>query len=149
MYGGDYITLRREIDNFLVMLMKCKIKPFLVFDGTIDHKKINTVVARTHEKLETAVTFAENTHSNYDSSDHYGHGLTPSNSDCILDLFLGSEVIIETVKRVLDGGCVFVAGGDVDIDIASLTIHHRCPVLSNDSDFYIFPLQSILQISLE
>ena len=34
-----------------------------------------------------------------------------------------------------------MADGDADMDIASLAVHHRCPVLSNDSDFYIFPLQ--------
>ena len=49
--------------------------------------------------------------------------------------------MLNTVKRVLGEECVFVADGDADIDIASLAIHHRSPVISNDSDFYIFPLQ--------
>ena len=134
MYGGNYMTLAREIDEFLVTLMNCKIKPFLIFDGTIDDKKINTLAARTHEKLETAVAAVD------DVSDSHTPSRT-SSSGCILEPQLASYVVIDTVKRVLGEECLFVADGDADIDIASLAIHRRCPVLSNDSDFYIFPLQ--------
>ena len=142
LFGGNYMTLGREITNFLVTLMKCKIKPFLIFDGTIDDKKINTLVARTHEKLETALASADKTCSNTcDASDSHTPSRTPSSSDRILEPQLMSHVMIDTVKRVLGEDCLFVADGDADIDIASLAIHHRCPVLSNDSDFYIFPLQ--------
>ena len=74
-------------------------------------------------------------------SDSRVSGQTPSDSDRILEPQLASYVMLNTVKRVLGEECVFVADGDADIDIASLAIHHRSPVISNDSDFYIFPLQ--------
>ena len=61
-FGGNYMTLDRNISNFLVTLIRCKIKPFLIFDGTIDDKKINTLVARTHAKLETAVARGSHAH---------------------------------------------------------------------------------------
>ena len=48
--------------------------------------------------------------------------------------------MIDSVKRVLGDDHLFVADGDADVDIACLAIHHQCPVLSSDSDFYIFPL---------
>ena len=137
MYGGNYMSLAKEIENFLVTLMKYKIKPFLIFDGTIDDRKAETLAIRTLEKLETAVAAAETS----SSSDRCVPSRTPSFSDRILEPILTSYTVIDVVKRVLGGDCLFVADGDADIDIASLAIHHRCPVLSNDSDFYIFPLQ--------
>ena len=142
MFGGNYTSLAGEISNFLVTLMNCKIKPFLIFDGTIDDKKINTLAIRSHEKLETAVAAADKTCSGTcDASDSHTPSQTPSSSDRSLEPELMQYVVIGTVKRVLGEDCLFVADGDADIDIASLAIHHRCPVLSNDSDFYIFPLQ--------
>ena len=134
-YGGNYMSLAKGIENFLATLINYKIKPFLIFDGTIDDRKIETLVSRTHEKLETAVAVAEK------SDQECIPNRIPSFSDRILEPILASYIVIDTVKRVLGGDCLFVADGDADIDIASLAIHHRCPVLSNDSDFYIFPLQ--------
>ena len=139
MYGGNYMSLAKEIENFLVTLMKYEIKPFLVFDGTTDDKKKVTLVSRTHERLETAVAVAAKTSS---SGNHDGApSRTPSFGEHIVKPILASYIVIDTIKRVLGGDCLFVADGDADIDITSLAIHHRCPVLSNDSDFYIFPLQ--------
>ena len=51
-----------------------------------------------------------------------------------------TDVIIDSVKGVLGDNCLFVADCDADVDIACLAIHHQCPVVSNDSDYYIFPL---------
>ena len=139
MYGGNYMSLAKTMKKFLVTLMKYKIKPFFVFDGTTDDKKKVTIVSRTHEKLETAAAVAAKTSS---SSDHdCTPSQTPSFGEHIVKPILTSYTVIDTVKRVLGGDCLFVADGDADIDIASLAIHRRCPVLSNDSDFYIFPLQ--------
>ena len=138
------MSLARDIENFLATLMKCKIKPFLIFDGTIDDKKINTIVTRTHDKHKTAVEWAVGQKNSSGSSLHsHAPSLTQTsnNSDCILEPLLVAYTVIDTVKRVLGGDCLFVADGDADIDIASLAIHRRCPVLSSDSDFYIFPLQ--------
>ena len=54
--------------------------------------------------------------------------------------FLLVSVVVDSVKRVLGDDHLFVADGDADVDIASLAIHHQCPVVSDDGDFYIFPL---------
>ena len=142
MYGGDYISLGKDIENFLVTLVKCNIKPFLIFDGTVDERKHDTLVTRTHEKLETAVAMtAERTSESGASSNDGSLKGDASNQKRTVEPFLGSDVMINKVKHVLGGDCLFVADGDADIDIACLAIHRRCPVLSNDSDFYIFPLQ--------
>ena len=104
-------------------------------------EKIDTLVTRTHEKLEAAAAMTEKAYSNFDSSNSNTPNRAPSNEKRTFDPLLGSDVMINTMKRVLGGDYLFVADGDADIDIASLAIHRRCPVLSNDSDFYIFPLQ--------
>ena len=138
-YGGNYMSLATEIENFLVTLINYKIKPFLVFDGTIDDRKTVTLVSRTHKRLETAVALAAKASS---SSDHKCiPNRIPSFREQVQEPILAFYIVVDTVKRVLGGDCLFFADGDADIDIASLAIHHRCPILSNDSDFYIFPLQ--------
>ena len=142
MYGGDYISLANDVKNFLVTLIKCNIKPFMIFDGIPDERKSDTRVTRTHERLKRAAAMNEKAYSNYDSSKSQTPNQTPSNKQLsTVDPLLGLDVMINTVKRVFGTHCLFVADGDTDIDIASLAIHRRCPVLSNDSDFYIFPLQ--------
>ena len=48
--------------------------------------------------------------------------------------------LILAVRRVLGDHRLLVADGNADADITSLAIHHQCPVLSSDGDFYVFPL---------
>ena len=54
--------------------------------------------------------------------------------------YLTNEVTIDSIKQVLGDDHLFVPDCEADVDVACLAIHHQCPVLSNDSDFYIFPL---------
>ena len=133
-FGGNYMTLARDIGNFFETLIICRIKPFLIFDGTNDDKKHTTLVTRTHEKLDSAAAVSAALANNTCRR-------TSGSNDRVLEPQLSSYVMLDTLKRVLGEDRVFVADGDADIDIASLGIHHRSPVLSNDSDFYIFPLQ--------
>ena len=143
-YGGNYVSLARDIENFLSTLIKCKIKPFLIFDGTIDYKKINTTVTRTQDKLKTAFAWTVDEEANSSGvslhSDAPSLTQTSNNKGLILEPHLLSYTVIDTVKRVLGEDCLFVSDGDAEIDIASLAIYRQCPVLSNNSDFYIFPL---------
>ena len=45
------------------------------------------------------------------------------------------------ILRQLDWVTIFVAEGEADHVIASLANHYQCPVLSDDSDFFIFNLK--------
>ena len=54
--------------------------------------------------------------------------------------YLTNEIAIDSVKQVLGNDHLFIPDCEADVDVACLAIHHQCPVLSNDSDFYIFPL---------
>ena len=69
----------------------------------------------------------------------------------MLTPYLSTDAIIDAVTQILGADHLFTADNDADIEIACLAIHHQCPVLSNDSDFYVFPLvwiHSLLKISL-
>ena len=48
--------------------------------------------------------------------------------------------MIMIANKQLDDSCLYVADGDADVEIARLSKFKRCPVLSNDADFYVYPL---------
>ena len=62
-------------------LKKCKIKPFLIFDGTVDYKKINTIVTRTQDRLKTAIAWEVGEKNP-----------TSNNKDCILEPHLAGII---------------------------------------------------------
>ena len=135
MYGGDYVSIRREISRFLRILLKAGINPLVVLDGTADDDKIDTINNRAETKIK-AIVKALGDHTQPSSTDSQ---ITPNKPQHTTP-YLSVDVIVDSVKRVLGDDHLFVADCDADVDIACLAIHHQCPVLSSDSDFYIFPL---------
>ena len=129
--GGDYISIATQMNNFFNALLKAGINPLVVLDGINPDKKVNTIVQRNKARLESVIRF-------------YYDGTLPINVVPTVRKhtkpFLLLNVMVDSVKRILGDDHLFVADDDADIDIASLAIHHRCPVLSSDGDFYIFPL---------
>ena len=129
--GGDYISIATEMNVFFNALLKAGISPLIVLDGIAPDKKVNTIVQRNNERLKTVIRF-------------YYDGTLPIDVVPTVRMhtkpFLFLNVIVDSVKRTLGDNHLFIADDDADIDIASLAIHHQCPVLSSDGDFYIFPL---------
>ena len=137
-YGGDYVSIATRLDNFFNTLLKAGINPLVVFDGVTAFKKINVMAQRYKANLE-------NVSQVYYEDDGTEKGtLRPIHNVVSKHVhvkpFLLHNVIVDSVKRTLGDNHLFVADNDADIDIACLAIHHQCPVLSNDGDFYIFPL---------
>lgn len=127
-YGGDYISFSIFIQHFFNTLVTCKITPFVIFDGTdIDMKKRKTHDKRRLQQAESVVNLlrAPNT-------------TVPDN----LIPYLSRDVMIEAVREAIGNDRFYVADSDADVDIASFGISKKCPILSADSDFYIFPLPS-------
>ncbi|XP_065896730.1 protein asteroid homolog 1-like [Dysidea avara] len=125
-YGGDYVNFSRYVEQFLVTLKRCGINPFVVFDG-IDSDGTKKI---THAKrrLEGAYT---------------ARGiLTESDPNARIAPYLSKLVMIETVARVLGKDRLCVADGDADSYIAYLGSIRKCPILSDDSDFFVFHLSS-------
>ena len=129
--GGDYITIATQMNAFFNALLKAGINPLVVLDGIARDKKVNTIVLRNNERLKCVIRF-------------YYEGTQPI--DVLPTVkkhtkpFLFFNVIVDSVKRILGDDHLFIADDDADVDVASLAIHHQCPVLSSDGDFYIFPL---------
>jgi len=48
--------------------------------------------------------------------------------------------MIQMVQTILGESCYMVSDGNADVDLAKKGIQLKCPVLSDDSDFYVFPL---------
>ena len=127
-YGGDYISFSLYIEHFLNTLVRCKITPFVIFDGTdVDMKKRKTHDKRRLQQVESVVKMLQSPTTCTGAFDN----IIP---------YLSRDVMIEAVRRAVGNNGFYVADSDADIDIASFGISKQCPVLSADSDFYIFPL---------
>ncbi|KAL6457368.1 hypothetical protein MHYP_G00343310 [Metynnis hypsauchen] len=120
--GGDYDLFAALVQRFFAALSECNLRPFVVLDGGMDQtdKKFKTLRERAESKIRDA------------------HSLSRGSHGCILPL-LSREVF----RQVLcDLGIPLVQCiSEADFEIASLAHQWGCPVLTNDSDFYIFDLR--------
>ncbi|XP_071357319.1 single-strand DNA endonuclease ASTE1 [Trachinotus anak] len=120
-HGGDYDAFARLLTQFLSALAACNIQPYVVLDGGIDpsDKKFPTLRQRLQSKIREA--------------DSISHGRSGS----ILPI-LTRDVFIQVLsqRRVP----LYQCSAEADWEIACLAHQWNCPVLTNDSDFYIFDL---------
>ena len=128
--GGDYVSVAREMSRFLQTLVEAGINPIVVQSGTFNYDKADIIERRVEEKRK----YIANLLLPVEKRDH------EVKKRSISTRYLSTTAIIESVKRVVGDRNLFVADRTADVDIACLAIHHQCPVLSNDSDFYVFPL---------
>ena len=128
--GGDYVSVAREMSRFLQTLVDAGIDPIVVLSGTFNYDKADTIERRVEEKRK----YIANLLLPVEKRDYEVKIRSVSTR------YLSNTAIIESVKQVVGDQNLFVADRTADVDIACLAIHHQCPVLSNDSDFYIFPL---------
>lgn len=123
-FGGDYDKYACSVSNFFDELLKCNITPFVIIDGGSEEKKLTTIYQRTKDRVKTASM------------------LTPGRQtrSQLFPLLL-KEVFkdIAQQKGVKCAHSLFEA----DEDIASVARILNCPVLSFDSDFYIYDVMYI------
>uniref|UniRef100_A0A673L272 Asteroid homolog 1 n=1 Tax=Sinocyclocheilus rhinocerous TaxID=307959 RepID=A0A673L272_9TELE len=110
--GGDYETFVVLVRQFFAALSECAVQPFVVLDGGMD---------QTDKKFKTLQERAQ-------SKIREAHALSRGSHGSALPLF-AREVFIQALSEL------------ADFEIASLAKHWGCPVLTNDSDFYIFDLK--------
>lgn len=123
-HGGDYDDFEDQVCKFFKALRDCGIEPYVIIDGGSDFsdKKFETLLHRVQSTLNTA---------NNLSKGLWGCGLLPI---LIKQVF---KQVLSSLK-VPFAQCIFEA----DQEIASLAQRWNCPVLSYDSDFYIFDIQA-------
>jgi 5'-3' exonuclease len=123
-HGGDYDVFEDQVCKFFKALRDCGIDPYVIIDGGSDptDKKFETVRKRAESKIDTA---------NMLSKGLRGAMLIPT---------LARQVFKEVLSSL---GVPFAqALSEADQEIASLAQKWKCPVLSNDNDFYIFDIQA-------
>ncbi|KAM7384138.1 hypothetical protein PAMA_011471 [Pampus argenteus] len=120
-HGGDYDAFACLLTQFLSALATCNIQPYVVLDGGMDpsDKKLSTLRQRLQSKIKEA--------------DSISHGRNGSVLPILTrDVF--TQVLIQR------GVPLVQCPAEADWEIACLAHQWNCPVLTNDSDFYIFDL---------
>ena len=121
-HGGEYQAYQTRVQAFFTALADCGIRPYVVIDGgsgTSDIK-LQTIMDRAKQKVKKAHDAALTGKKN---------GILPSLAKLVFDQTL-SDMKVPLAK------CF----GDADCELAALASEWRCPVLSKDSDFFIFNL---------
>uniref|UniRef100_A0A4W5K7C6 Uncharacterized protein n=1 Tax=Hucho hucho TaxID=62062 RepID=A0A4W5K7C6_9TELE len=123
-HGRDYDDFEDQVCEFFKALRDCSIEPYVIIDGGSDFsdKKFETLHHRVQSRINTA---------NNLSMGLQRRGLLP---------ILVKQVFKQVLSslKVSYAQCIFEA----DQEITSLAQRWNCPVLYNDSDFYIFDIQA-------
>lgn len=127
-FGGDYDAYYEYVRRFFAMLKRCNVHCYVLLDGGYQPAKLKTVKSRLNQKICAIKNI---------------NPINPSHSYFPL---LFREVFIQAMQ---DSGvqymrCLFEA----DHELAVLAKHLQCPVLSYDSDFYIYNVLYIPSVTL-
>ena len=168
LHGGQYWELRQSYKRFITRLLESGIEPIVIFDG-IDYAKKKTVLAERWESSRQAISDSllhkdcsynspvpglvepAPSSSLSDSSDSETQPEVskvvpvssktgpPQGSSNVIPLF-SQAVFCETLREL--GVSFIFADGDADNTIASMANSYSCPVVSNDSDFFLFNIKA-------
>lgn len=129
-FGGDYDAFAHQVSNFFDELLQCQVTPLVIIDGGAEDKKLKTIMDRTRDRIVSA--------ANLNPQTQQRTRLFP---------LLLKEVFREVIrqKHIKYSQALFEA----DDDLASVAKLLNCPVLSYDSDFYVFDVKYIPFPSLE
>ncbi|KAJ3654310.1 hypothetical protein Zmor_013506 [Zophobas morio] len=118
-FGGDYDKYARSIYSFFRLLADCNVTPLIIFDGAYEKRKMKTVYSRMRNKVSAAKDLNSVTEGRIS----------------LFPLFL-RELFVDIVMK-LKLQCVR-CDFEGDSDAAYLARTLQCPIVSYDSDFYIF-----------
>ncbi|XP_031432797.1 protein asteroid homolog 1-like [Clupea harengus] len=125
-HGGDYYAFEILIKNFFKALKNCNIEPYVILDGGSDHtdKKLETLKQRAQDHIQIAKDLS------------LGRIRYSSDHKPVLLKSVFKQILIHL--KITFVHCM----GEADWDIAALANQLDCPVLSDDSDFFIFDLKA-------
>ncbi|XP_022808282.1 protein asteroid homolog 1-like [Stylophora pistillata] len=121
--GGQYQEYYDVVVSFFDALISYGVEPYVVFDGAYDDKKLETREKRAKDKVKTSNALSQ-------SADDRLFLLPPLAKDVFVDALRNRGVKFAFSDR------------EADREIASLANAWNCPVLSNDSDFFIFDIKA-------
>lgn len=121
-YGGNLNDFAECVFTYFTTLRTCNIEPYVVFDGAyaMDDSKLRTVMKRAKDKIVHCKSISRGLRGK----------LIPA---LAYDVFKN----MLNVLSIKHATCMFEA----DDQIAALANAWNCPVMSNDSDFFIFDLK--------
>ena len=125
-HGGDYYAFEILINYFFKTLKNCNIKPYVILDGGSDHtdKKLETLKQRARDRIQIGKDLSLGRRC-------YNGGLKP-----VLLVSVFKQILIHL--KIPFVHCM----EEADWEIAALANQWNCPVLSDDSDFFIFDLKA-------
>lgn len=123
-FGGDYDKFAHVVCKFFSLLQECNVIPLVVFDGGYEDKKLRTVYDRMRQRVNMGR-----------SLNSVSEGSVTMYPLFIRELFkdLVLRLKVKAVKCDFEG----------DYEIACIARTLNCPVLSYDSDFYLFDIMYI------
>ncbi|XP_060569189.1 protein asteroid homolog 1-like [Ruditapes philippinarum] len=118
-YGGNYDHFNTKCRDFFNTLLKCKILPIVVFDGADDpdNMKLETILKRLDARFSRVKKWKTKE-------------ILPILSKPLLYQIL-DELKVPHIATVYEA----------DKEIAVLASRYECPVVTNDSDFYVYDLK--------
>ncbi|KAL2084686.1 hypothetical protein ACEWY4_020204 [Coilia grayii] len=124
-HGGDYYAFEIVIKNFFRALKTCNIEPYVILDGGSDHtdKKLETLNQRAQDRIKNGRDIA--------LGRKHGGSIKP-----VLLKSVFKEIL--TRLKVPFVQCM----EEADWETAALAHQWNCPVLSDDSDFFVFRLKA-------
>ena len=131
-YGGQYPALRRVMESFFETLLANNIKPIhVVFDGIDPEEKLETVLNRRQGFLDTIKKCLN------------GEVVPPHVEKNILPPLV-TEVFRKVVQDYKHQGVVKIYSADGEADGIAVTLSNtfNCPLIGEDSDFFIAPLKA-------
>ncbi|XP_050507977.1 protein asteroid-like [Diabrotica virgifera virgifera] len=123
-FGGDYDKYGNTIYKFFHMLSQCKITPYIILDGGYESRKMDRILQRFKQRIVQAESLNPRTESRNDTTPIF-----------IREAFedIACKLGIKVVRCNFEG----------DKETANIAKALKCPVMSNDSDFYIFDVPYI------
>ena len=138
--GGQYTDYYAAIVKFFGALRSSAVESIVVIDGyDYPEEKSNTVKKRNDTKARKVCN------QFLDSNTSSRVSVSLARTDVLPPL---APNVFQEVLCELNVTCIMV-DGEADEQIAQLANYYSCPVLSNDSDFYMFPLKGgFIQLSM-
>lgn len=121
--GGEYPEFYSKVKHFFEQILHAGVKPVVIFDGSHDQRKMETVLRRKEEKNIEILKSQE--------------------SGCWSRASVSPILMLQTFINVIKDLKVklYVAACEADKEVAAVANSLRCPVLSTDSDYFMFELR--------
>jgi len=113
-FGGDYDIIAKVYVDFINLLLGCNVTPVIVFDGAYEQRKIETIMQRMSQRINS-------------------YSKPIKTNECMP--YFGSHIFFDILNDmdIPHVNCDFEA----DAEIVTLAKLLNCPVISRDSDFYV------------